>query len=154
MNVNPYQPPETSGNRPVASPRTVSRKPLLAVAFGTVAYHIFVSLLLQSTPVDQEAGRLLLLNTPMFAAWGLATLIRSQHSTTFGLAACGMQYAIAAIMIVRSIGDWQAIVLINGIILAVLVAITGLCWKCRRGKDTVTDPVSEVTREIHTRRDS
>lgn len=109
------------------------------VAFGIVAYHLFVLLLLRSTPVDQQVGWLLLLNAPMFAAWGLATWIRSRHSFIFGLAACGMQCVIANITIVREIGDWEAIVLINGIILVVLVAITAVCWSCRGGNATVAD---------------
>ncbi len=156
MNVNPYEPPESAGARPAEASGTRSRAPFVAFLVGAVAYHFFVCLLLRSTSVDQQVGTLFLINTPVFVGWGIAVWLGSRHSITFGVVACGTQFAIATVAILRDIGDWQAIVLIDGIILVALLAIVAVCWRHRPiianlGESSDRDPPQRHGRETRTR---
>lgn len=131
MNVNPYQAPTVVEAARLPEAPHSSRVPRSAVVAGAVVYHLFAWILLRSTPVDQQAGRLLLLNTPLFVAWAIVAWRHPRLAAAVGLMVCAMQCLIVAVMLVMDIGDWQATVIINGIILTALLAMVAVCWKQR-----------------------
>ena len=107
------------------------RKLMVAYLCGVVAYHVFALLLLESTPVDRRAGTLLLINSPVTIACGVAIFMRSGHCLTLGIAVCAVQVVIADVTIYRDIGDPEMTLLFNGIALGVWIVITALCWRLR-----------------------
>lgn len=85
------------------------------------------------------------LNTPVLVLWAGSTMFHSQASVAIGVVACLMQCVITAITVWRGIGDWQAVILIHGSILAVLVTIVVICWRYRPSKMLMGEAVSTTT---------
>lgn len=152
--ADPYRPPASPGIRHRHFPRSASQKPLIAFTLGVVAYYGFVLLLLCSTPLDRRASMLLLLNSPVFLMWGIGVWRSSEQSAAYGVLACAVQGMIVAYMIQQAVGDGEAVVLINGIIIAALVAITAICWYCRTSHVFETIPsTASVLGEPHNARE-
>ena len=81
-------------------------------------------MLLKSTPVDQRAGTMFVLNSPVVLAMAVASIWSGNVASAFALSASALQLLIAALSRYWSIGgDLLVTVLINGPIVIVLFSL-------------------------------
>ena len=139
MNANPYHTPAAAGDRKLPFAMSESKTPLIAFLVLAVGYHILMIALLWSSLVDQRIGWIMMINTPVFMAWGWAIWLRSRHSVTGGsVAICSQIWICIPLICIPAFSqkkpDWRA-VFICGITLIGMMLITYVCWKHRKIRD-------------------
>jgi hypothetical protein len=130
-NHNPYAPPETS-LQPIeaTSRRWPQGSGVLSLATGVYAlgFVAFTLLLLGSTPADRAVGKYFLLNIPTLIAL-VVYIRRSRRLGAFvGVTFVCLQCALTIPMFRINSAEWLAVVVVNGIVIAPIMAIALLAW--------------------------
>lgn len=128
---NPYSAPQ---DRSAAGPRSaiVSRVPLTAVAVAAAAYHAFILLLLSSGSGDQQAGMLLLINSPVFAIWLMGLWRHSGMAWLPGVLGAIIQAGLYVVMAAPHGYKVNDLFLINFTLTVGFLLLAGLCFRYRR----------------------
>lgn len=127
--TNPYSPPATTSERPQVPPPQHSSIPAQLVSVATLAYIIFTGMNLASSSVDQQAGRLLLLNVPVLLMWSGTLWATLQFGLRLGLLAIGIQCLIMLIMLTFYQFDTEPVIFINGLIIGIMAALAATCHR-------------------------
>ena len=137
--LNPYRPPGTEPAEPFIEEQvddirwTPARKLSTAlVVIGSLAYVVFIVILLNSTTNDFKAGLIWTLNVPVLLGWLVSTAMKKRSAGTFGFAAAAMQFLIALMMAMLDIGDIELVVIVNAIVaaaFALLGIIALVAWR-------------------------
>ena len=73
-----------------------------------------------------------LLNVPVMLLWGASVWKTDRFGVAFGAVAAITQGFVMRIMIVRGIGDDEAVYAINGGIIVFLILLLAMCWIFQR----------------------
>ncbi|MEM8679573.1 MAG: hypothetical protein AAGF97_09505 [Planctomycetota bacterium] len=127
--TNPYSAPrEVNPRISATAPRSHRLLSMVTVATAAMAYATFTAILLQSTTVDQQAGRWFLANVPVMIAWTGTSYASHRLGLATGVVAFAVQVAITSAMISQGIGDFPIVLLINAVILVLMICASLPAW--------------------------
>jgi len=129
---NPYTPPPTESDRVRPDIRSGSFFLASVSAVAALCYLVFTIMLLRSTPVDRVSGWLFTINVPVLGALVFFSAKSLKIAVRYAFAAAGIQAAIACTMLLIPIGDVIAVLVINGVIIAICLILGGSAWHGNR----------------------